>query len=82
MYGFLINEDKLRTERIKSLGCSLDIFTLAELFSVVFNVTFTLTSEKWEKLLHTGLYYEAMKTTEQNAMFKRETLCCFFEESC
>ena len=72
MYGFLINEDKLRTERIKSLGCSLDIFTLAELFSVVLNVTFTLTSEKWKKLLHTGLYYEAMKTTEQNAMFKRE----------
>ena len=48
MYGFLFNEDKLRTERIESLGSSLDNFTLAELFSVVFNVTFTLTSEKVE----------------------------------
>ena len=48
MYGFLINEDKLRTERIKSLRCSQDILTLAELFSVAFNVTFTLISEKVE----------------------------------
>ena len=49
MCGLLINEDKLRTERIKSLRCSQDILTLAELFSVVFNVTFTLTSEKMQE---------------------------------
>ena len=48
MYGFLINEDTLRTERIKSLGCSLDVITLSELVSLVFSVIFTLTSEKVE----------------------------------
>ena len=65
MYGFLINDDKLRTERIKSLRCSQDVLTLSELVSVAFNVTFTLTSEKVEA---TTTHWTSVRIEKRSSM--------------